>query len=305
MELIGNSGYWYKGNLHMHTTMSDGRLTPEEAVSRYRSAGYDFIAITDHRTVNPTWEGEDFLVLSGAEYDTGDAVGRMPLFHIVGIGMLDTPDLYYPQGRHAQQMYPSAQEIISEIHHVGGEAILAHPAWSVTDPSDVMALRGLLGAEIYNTYSGIPWNPGRADSSAYFDIWGKRGKYISCIASDDAHRYAGEECRAFVMVNAPQLSRLSIMEALRAGDFYASLGPRFYKITREEDIITIECSEDVRTIVFYTNTPWGDGNVQRPAPKNGMGRQTARFRVSRSDRYVRIELRDGKGLRAWSSVFEI
>ena len=71
MRILENRGRWYKGNLHMHTTISDGVLTPEEAVERYRRAGYDFIALTDHRQENPEWQDDDFLVLTGAEYDTG------------------------------------------------------------------------------------------------------------------------------------------------------------------------------------------------------------------------------------------
>jgi hypothetical protein len=38
-----------RGNLHTHTTLSDGTLTPEEVARRYREAGYDFLAFTDHR----------------------------------------------------------------------------------------------------------------------------------------------------------------------------------------------------------------------------------------------------------------
>lgn len=37
-----------KVNLHMHTTLSDGRVTPERAAEIYRAAGYDLIAVTDH-----------------------------------------------------------------------------------------------------------------------------------------------------------------------------------------------------------------------------------------------------------------
>ena len=37
-----------KGALHVHTTLSDGELSPREAASRYRSLGFDFIAVTDH-----------------------------------------------------------------------------------------------------------------------------------------------------------------------------------------------------------------------------------------------------------------
>jgi len=42
------SGDWYKGNLHCHTTISDGALSPNEVASLYEEKGYSFLAITDH-----------------------------------------------------------------------------------------------------------------------------------------------------------------------------------------------------------------------------------------------------------------
>ena len=39
---------WFRGNLHTHTTVSDGRKTPDETAAIYRAAGYDFLALTDH-----------------------------------------------------------------------------------------------------------------------------------------------------------------------------------------------------------------------------------------------------------------
>ena len=41
-------GNWYKGNIHCHTTDSDGMLTPDEVVRLYKDAGYQFLAISDH-----------------------------------------------------------------------------------------------------------------------------------------------------------------------------------------------------------------------------------------------------------------
>lgn len=36
-----------RGNLHTHTLLSDGLLSPDEVIARYRNLGYDFLAITD------------------------------------------------------------------------------------------------------------------------------------------------------------------------------------------------------------------------------------------------------------------
>ena len=47
-----------KGNLHTHTHLSDGLLSPEAVIARYRALGYDFLAITDHddRIGEDYWE---------------------------------------------------------------------------------------------------------------------------------------------------------------------------------------------------------------------------------------------------------
>jgi len=44
-------GSWYKGNLHSHTTNSDGDEHPTRIWSWYRKKGYNFLAITDHNVI--------------------------------------------------------------------------------------------------------------------------------------------------------------------------------------------------------------------------------------------------------------
>ena len=39
-------------DLHMHTSFSDGRLTPEELIAEAKKAGLHYIALTDHDTVD-------------------------------------------------------------------------------------------------------------------------------------------------------------------------------------------------------------------------------------------------------------
>ncbi len=41
-------GRFWRGNLHTHSDQSDGALSPADVALRYRAAGYDFLAITDH-----------------------------------------------------------------------------------------------------------------------------------------------------------------------------------------------------------------------------------------------------------------
>ena len=38
----------YKANLHCHSTLSDGHLTPEQLKKLYKDNGYSILSITDH-----------------------------------------------------------------------------------------------------------------------------------------------------------------------------------------------------------------------------------------------------------------
>ena len=304
MIVLEDNGKWLKGNFHMHTTLSDGRLDPKDAIRIYQEAGYDFITLTDHRKINREIRIGDFLVLSGAEWDVGDA-GERPVYHILSIGMTGRfPDVYrFCRFEYGRQPYP--QEIINAIREAGGEAILAHPAWSVMAAEEMMDLHGLAGAEIYNTVSGMPWNPDRADSSAYFDIWGKKGLMVSAYANDDAHYYEGDETRSFTMVGAESCTRDGILSAMRAGKIYASQEPRFHEIRFEEDRIVCTCDDTVKTVVFITNTPWGRRNVQEAETAGRGGTAMNVFYPGPTDTFCRIMLIDGQGRRAWSSPFSL
>ena len=69
-DFFKQEGNWYKGNLHLHTTNSDGSATPEEAVDWYYRNGYDFLCITDHdviTNVEPLTK-KDFVLIPGIEF---------------------------------------------------------------------------------------------------------------------------------------------------------------------------------------------------------------------------------------------
>jgi hypothetical protein len=288
-QLFQTDGRWYKGNLHMHTTLSDGKLPPDKAIALYREAGYDFLALTDHWKQSEAGAAGEMLLLPGCEFDTGNMVD-FPVFHIIGAGMEKPVALRRDPSRPPQQ-------IIDAIEEAGGMAFLAHPAWSVTNPDDVLSLKGLWGAEIYNTVSGLPWNC-RPDSSLYFDLWASRGRRIPCTAADDSHYYKGEQTRSYIMVNAPALTLPALREAIRTENFYASQGPRFESVEIGEGTVRVRCPQ-VETMIFYSNTVWCDDRVVTG------GTRGADYRIQPTDRYVRVELIDAEGRRAWTSPFAV
>jgi predicted metal-dependent phosphoesterase TrpH len=76
-----------KADLHLHTTASDGRLTPAEIVERALAMGLSVIAITDHDCVNGVQaaldaaDGSHVTVIPGVEIDTDTSTREV---HILG-----------------------------------------------------------------------------------------------------------------------------------------------------------------------------------------------------------------------------
>ncbi len=287
--MFENEGRWFRGNLHMHTTESDGDLDPVSAREEYRKAGYDFIAVTDHWKMSENVPSKDgsMLEISGVEYDTGDMV-HSKVFHILGIGM-DRPAFDKVDHTIPPQM------IIDAINEAGGIAILAHPAWSIMNPDDISKCKGIAGAEIFNTVSGVDFfNGRRSDASHYFDIWADNGYMVRPFASDDCHMYKGEQTQNYIMVKAAELTREAIIAAIKNGDFYASQGPEFVAIRRAGDMIAVEC-RGASKILFLSNCVWDSQRVQDA--RNGF----ARYRFTGVDKYVRVELISEDGKMAWSA----
>jgi hypothetical protein len=286
-KLFPEQGHWYKGNLHTHTTRSDGELAPQAVISLYRKAGYDFLALTDHWRPSENEEKDGMLLLAGCEWDTGD-MEAYPIYHIIGAGMDDPVAL-----EHDLSMPP--QQIVDAVLAAGGVAVLAHPKWSVMDPAGIAQLQGICGAEVYNSVSGLPWNGARADSSFYFDLWATAGRLVPCMGADDSHHYTGEQTMTYTMVNAAELTRASLLDAIRKGRFYASQGPRFEQITiTDSGTVEVHCS-GAKTAVFYSNCVWAEDRVQDAAAG------CVSYRINPVDRYIRVELIDENGRRAWSS----
>ena len=67
-----NTGTWLKGNIHSHTTQTDGQCPPDQQIRDYCAKGYDFFSITDHNMVvnSRAFAGDtDILLIPGWERD--------------------------------------------------------------------------------------------------------------------------------------------------------------------------------------------------------------------------------------------
>lgn len=277
----------YRINLHMHTTLSDGVMSPAEAAQRYREAGYDAIAITDHWSFGEADELGDMLILSGAEYNINDSNTRDGLFHIVGVGMHTAPEL---------RADADAQTAINAIRKAGGLVILAHPAWSLNSPAQILPLKGVDVLEIYNSVSGVHMSR-RPDSGLIVDMLGAQGRFYPLIADDDTHYYDGDDRMSWIMAEASDCTRESLLRAIRNGHFYATQGPEVH-LLRDGDEFIVRCSP-CREIVFLSDCVWS------PRCFAGNGLTEARYKPRPEETFIRAEVTDENGRRAWTNCVVI
>ena len=131
------------------------------------------------------------------------------------------------------------------------------------------------------------------------DLAASKGCLLPLVAADDSHRYGGEEGISYTMVNARENTPEALLEALRAGMFFASQGPAFRQITFNEREVVVECSPSEK-VVFYSNIQWGSGRCV-----SGRDLTNAHYRMDEKERFLRVELIDRFGRRAWSSPMAV
>lgn len=271
MIIDSKGNKWYKGNLHTHTTDSDGRLSPEEAIKLYKSLGYDFLSLTDHWVRSKPAEYEGMLLISGIEYDVFD---DKSCYHVVGHFTEKKPRLDYGA---------KPQEMIDEIKRCGGTATLAHPAWSLQRPHEMAALRGVDFTEIYNSVSGYPYSP-RPYSGTLIDVASMLGFRAVLTAVDDTHHYEEDAGRGFVYVKADSLTPGSIREALLKGDVLASEGP-FAEWRVEDGCYKVHIPEGCEHVQFFSSRCWNPDTTTR-----GGTVYDASYKIKSNDLFVRAEI---------------
>jgi hypothetical protein len=279
-------GAWYRANLHAHTTDSDGDIAPADGAELYRRAGYDILAITDHWHVTElTSAREDFLILPGAEFNVGSPA-QGTSYHIVGLNLS-------ARGTLPRTPEVGAQETIDAIRAQGGEAFLAHPYWSGLMAPDITPLRDYFAVEVYNT--GCDIEILRGYSMVHWDDLLTLGHPCGAVAVDDGHRQAVDHGLAWTMIRAEELTTPAVMEALRRGRYYSSIGPELREVRITEGRVQVATSPV--TSIALVSTPGRGDRRQAPA---GETLTEAEF-AAPSARYCRVEISDAQGRTAWSN----
>ncbi|MEM1570184.1 MAG: hypothetical protein QXG56_05625, partial [Candidatus Bathyarchaeia archaeon] len=210
------SGLWVKGNLHTHSTNSDGRLTAEQVADLYYANGYGLLSITDHEKLTK-FSTNKLVTIPG--FETSVKGTRLNYdYHVV---LLNVEDVEY-----VQKLRNSIGELLDFTLESDGLAFIAHPYWSSLTVEDLITLKNYLGVEVYNT--GCDVECAKGFSMVHWDGVLVTGKPIYGLAVDDAHRYLTPPIDAlggWIHVKTDSPSAESILHSLERGLFYSSMGP--------------------------------------------------------------------------------
>ncbi len=265
---------WLKGNLHAHTTLSDGELPPDETLEAFLHKGYDYVALTDHDVIASPNEQRypQILFLPGVEHSAQQ--------HILRVNVTTTlpHDLSY-------------QSVIDLTIQAGGLVILNHPNWGDDfnhwRDSHLQALERYHGIEIYNNV--IEYLEGSPYALDRWDRLLSEGRRVWGYANEDTHRVL-QIGSAWNMVNVRQRSKAEVIDALKTGLFYASTGVVL---------------EDIEVNGSYWHVRSANATELRLISLHGevlerVKGSSATFSLSKARVYARIEaLGDGKR-QAWT-----
>ena len=276
---------WLKGNLHTHTTASDGKAPADEVVTMYQYDNYDFLSITDHRVYwapRETRSGRTVLI-PGQEC------------HVLGeTGATDAHVLSLGATRHIADR-PDMQKIIDAINEAGGIAIVAHPRWTHMSYEEFAKLSNYAAFEVWN---GGCADVDRADSSDYWDWYMTRFKRtLWGVGTDDMHNPAHDFGLGWTWANAFD-NVDSILAAIERGDCYFSGGPRIETIMFDDSSIALHTSS-ARFVKFMK----ADGTVAKWV--EGKNVKFADYQPKGDEIYVRAQVHGHDGTVAWTNPFFI
>ncbi len=255
--LVGPQRYAVlRGDFHIHTPYSDGKLTPAERVREAWAYGYDVIAITDHRNFEAYAEALPVAKEFGLILIRGMETGLHEMEHLVA---LDFAADYAPRDPHSWADAEGGprvhyREQWRRLTDAGGLVLYAHPhigfngagAWAAEtgeplDPPLRHRLRepirwalaeGLLhGIEVRNHATDRGWGTVRDRGTLWYPMaldWADEYG-LTVFANTDVHQARADDGNAHEPQSATLLlvrerSPEGVMEALRAGRTVAHFG---------------------------------------------------------------------------------
>ena len=331
---------WYRANMHCHSTISDGNLTPEEIKEEYKKRGYSILAYTDHEILldHSDLNDDDFLTLTSSEYsiNTGaplvDGVEgcnhganwrRAKTIHLC-IYSKDPHNEFQPASSDAsfawvqggkyvgtgkcdgyERLYTvdSINETIRRCNEAGFLVQYNHPNWSLNDRNDYLNLKGLWSLEILNFATECL--TGGEYCPYIYDEMVRSGMYgLYCSMGDDNHNRGKSLNQSFggsTFFGAKELKYDQIIEAMENGTFYCASGKNPPQIkSLYVEDNIIKIDCSEATDIILTGYARAWRNI---SDDNGMTH--AEFPLDKTDVMFRITVRDRYGNNAHTHYYRV
>jgi hypothetical protein len=228
---------WYRGELHTHSSASDGYDPPHRLVELAKAAELDFLAITDHNRIDAFARfatPPDTLVIPGIEVTTQN--GHFNVYGLQGwydwmenvcIGMFTI---------RLAGKYATPTLLMRRMVGQGLVVSINHPLRTPFEWRDYATdLRYVNCVEIWNK----PDEPDRLNANPraiwLWTLWLNAGYRITAIGGSDHHvtePRPGERIRTERLgwprnyIYAAELSGVAILDGLRQHRVYVSMGPQ-------------------------------------------------------------------------------
>jgi hypothetical protein len=292
-------GRFWRGNLHTHSTLSDGALAPEKVVEAYKDAGYDFMMLSDHFIGNYNWPIADtramrsnrFTTILGSEvHAPATQVGE--LWHIVAAGL--------PLDFEPAAPEETGEQLAARAAAAGAFVGIAHPAWSQLTIEDGRAIASAHAVEIYNHGCAVECD--RGDGWYLLDQLLTENRRLTAFATDDAHFWSPDHFGGWVNVKSESLEPEALLEALKQGHYYASQGPQIHEVAVSGKEMSIACSPVDVIVVVCGNS--------RTVGRHGRAITNATLDLTKLDKgwllkepspWLRAVVIDHSGRRAWTN----
>ena len=235
----------FKGSIHTHSTGSDGLFPPERVPFLIRKAGFDFTAVTDHKTYAPTLKALE----AGKGFDSGLAIypGEEAESYGVGINHIlclgcpssvseweyDPNSDFFSRARkveeallaeglpaHEAKYAGQFEAITSRIRELGGLSVFCHPYWKQNSRyassvllTDILLKRGNFDALELGNYNV----PRTALCNAKVMEAIREGFSKPFLGSGDWHGRPGQKAeKDYTIIFAKDASFASFAQAVRA-----------------------------------------------------------------------------------------
>jgi len=231
-------GEWYKGDLHCHSTHSDGDSSVQEVILSAESKGLDFFVITDHdgsmdgsptQWYDPDYHSDRMVMLYGVEWTTG--LGHA---NVWASGPFDYDDLWLANRTQ------DAQTAIDAAHTQNALFSINHPSAFLCCPWEYEAYEGVDSIEVWNSMYLLP-NFNFVSTQGFWDDHLLSGKRIPGVGGSDTHELAGfqayflRHAEPTTWVYAEERSAEAILAGIRAGHVSVSDEPRAPRIDLTAD----------------------------------------------------------------------